>query len=619
MLIGTTNCVIKCRIVDRFDETDRWNNDRVLEMKGTPWELVPGRPGQHIFVDVVDGGEYLGVESENEEVQDQRVDEADHEQEFKGGMDKFHVSRKAIKEFGETVGCPACDVIRIRGDRPGRVGKHHSGECRKRILEMMHNDPRYRHLAERYKSRIDGGENNVGGSVDNVTANNLQQLTIGEHVSKNKPTKMEFTTGECTEMCTNVKKAITQIKENIRMEKERLLLQSGNLGTQLNQAMLKMLVNQMQVAEVYSPPRVVEMANRMGMRGGWSLDLTICDPDGSPWDFNSIKMRNRAIEKWLNDRPFVLIGSPMCTAYSAMNRINYCRLAPDEVAQRLAYAKKRLEFCIRLYEIQWESGRYFLHEHPHDARSWQEDMMKILMRRQGVQRVVGDQCQFGFKSKDEEGVAPAKKRTSFFTNAVCIAKRLNKRCPNTREHQVHRHVMLTNGRARVAQVYPDRLCREICLGIQEQMQRDRQGQYLLANIESERETTSKELMKEVGKLKERYQTVEEEEDINDEEVWGDVSGAPFDPQEIKRARREEIEYVRKTNLYEKVPISEAYQQTGKAPISVRWIDIDKGDKESPNYRSRLVAREINTSKRNNLFAAIPPLEALKLVLSFATS
>ena len=75
-------------------------------------------------------------------------------------------------------------------------------------------------------------------------------------------------------------------------------------------------------------------------------------------------------------------------------------------------------------------------------------------------------------------------------------------------------------------------------------------------------------------------------------------GAPFDPQEVKRARREEVDCVHKMNLYEKVPISEVYQQTGKAPISVRWIDINKGDKEPPNYRSRLVAREMNTSKRN---------------------
>ena len=98
-----------------------------------------------------------------------------------------------------------------------------------------------------------------------------------------------------------------------------------------------------------------------------------------------------------------------------------------------------------------------------------------------------------------------------------------------------------------------------------------------------------------------------------------MSGASLDLREVKRARKEEIDYIHKMSLYSKVPIQEAYEYTGKAPISVRWIDINKGDSKSPNYRSRLVAREINTSKRDDLFAATPPLEALKTILSITTS
>ena len=40
---------------------------------------------------------------------------------------------------------------------------------------------------------------------------------------------------------------------------------------------------------------------------------------------------------------------------------------------------------------------------------------------------------------------------------------------------------------------------------------------------------------------------------------------------------------------------------------------------NPNYRSRFVAREINTRKRDDLFAGLPPLEALKITLSMTTS
>ena len=63
--------------------------------------------------------------------------------------------------------------------------------------------------------------------------------------------------------------------------------------------------------------------------------------------------------------------------------------------------------------------------------------------------------------------------------------------------------------------------------------------------------------------------------------------------------------------------------TGKAPIKGRWVDVNKGDDDMPNHRSRYVAREIRQvhggKAREGLFAAMPPTEALKLVLSKAVT
>ena len=59
--------------------------------------------------------------------------------------------------------------------------------------------------------------------------------------------------------------------------------------------------------------------------------------------------------------------------------------------------------------------------------------------------------------------------------------------------------------------------------------------------------------------------------------------------------------------------------TGKAPIKVRWIVIDKGDDENPDYLSRVVAEEMNNRRRNDTFSSRPALEALKLRLPFAVT
>ena len=126
---------------------------------------------------------------------------------------------------------------------------------------------------------------------------------------------------------------------------------------QLNNVMRNILLEQMDVAEVYSQLRVAEMAKSMGLRVGWSLDLTTCDEKGRPWDVNDVNMRNVAVRKVLQDKPRLLIGSPMCGPFSAMNNLSYIKMTPEEKEHKLAYGRKHLEFCVTLYEIQWKEGR----------------------------------------------------------------------------------------------------------------------------------------------------------------------------------------------------------------------------------------------------------------------
>ena len=120
------------------------------------------------------------------------------------------------------------------------------------------------------------------------------------------------------------------------------------------------------------------------------------------------------------------------------------------------------------------------------------------------------------------------------------------------------------------------------------------------------------LMETSKELKERCKTTEEDNDDEMAVAWDDVSGAALDPVKVIAARVEEVSNVRKINLYIKVPVSECVKRTAHPPTSIRWIDINKGDTTNPNYRSRLVAREIN------IHAATPPLEALKIISAMVT-
>ena len=103
------------------------------------------------------------------------------------------------------------------------------------------------------------------------------------------------------------------------------------------------------------------------------------------------------------------------------------------------------------------------------------------------------------------------------------------------------------------------------------------------------------------------------------EAYDDVSGQPLDPALMIKARKSEIEYFRDTGVYEKVDIKECWNVTEKAPIGVRWVHISKGESANPNYRSRLVAKEFNTEVRPELYAATPPSECLRIMLSKTAS
>ena len=101
-------------------------------------------------------------------------------------------------------------------------------------------------------------------------------------------------------------------------------------------------------------------------------------------------------------------------------------------------------------------------------------------------------------------------------------------------------------------------------------------------------------------------------------AWDDVKNQRLDVKKVRAARHEEIQYMLKKGIWREVDIQECWDRTGRAPVSVKWVDTDKGHDGEENIRSRLVARDFRTKgdkDREDLFAATPPLELLRLIIS----
>ena len=106
---------------------------------------------------------------------------------------------------------------------------------------------------------------------------------------------------------------------------------------------------------------------------------------------------------------------------------------------------------------------------------------------------------------------------------------------------------------------------------------------------------------------------------SDEKFIDDLTGQSLDLALCRVARKKEMDFVREKGLWVKRTVRECWERTGAPPVTVRWVETNKGDDVEPNIRSRLVARQIRPAGQEAVFAPTPPLEALRTVLSLAAT
>ena len=353
------------------------------------------------------------------------------------------------------------------------------------------------------------------------------------------------------------------------------------------------------VVEGYSRPRLCQEASSqkfscVTMRPGWSLDLTMPDPStGEPWDLSDLRVQSRVVKFIKESDPFCIVDSPPCTPSSRLQELNKGRRCPKVAKAEFEAGRRHIQFCLRLYDMQMSRDKHFAHEHPSTSTAWSLPEVVEFIMKKPVEVVTTHMCEFDMKSKDELGEWLVQKGTKIMTSSPEIAKRVARKCSGE-----HRHVPLIAGEARAAQVCPRAFCEALCMGIMAQKKLDELGLVArpimsvdrMQNIAGDKITSGEEASEE---LPERHG-----EDVV---AYDDLTGDEWDPKRMRQARMEEIAYFKKMGVYDKVSVEEAWKETGKYPIAVRWVDINKGDSINHSYRSRLVANEFNTGVNPDLY------------------
>ena len=674
ILVGTTSGVVRARTIKRRPEPERWSAEQALGVRGVPWQPTPGIDSDRLPTAVrrppMAGDPDAPVPPCTEPGQIARRAKLTKEDFEKYGFTEGcigcrHTERHGKTHYGHNELCRRRIERELMKDEPGRQrveeGYARMADAAMRISERVERAQVDQPVADEAvdeqppkKRPRDGSTVGLPPSTDEAgrRGSEMTDDAPGASPSRNPsvPRTFEISTptprgqkresdgndddrvGEREEVyegeaasgsadqASNVAQPsrppassssmpVDHLSKHLRHEAMAMGSLSAEGRHRDMSVVRKKLGCKNDVSEVYSPPRIVTVAEAAGLRGGFSLDLTAPDCNGYVWDFSERDCRERARRLMREQKPYLLIGSPPCTAWSNLQNLNRCRPGGSEkVDEQQRRAKVHLLFCTSLYLEQMAAGRYFLHEHPQSATSWKENCMVDLASNPMVMETVIDQCAYGLKSKDKEGEAPAKKPTKFYTNSVAIGQELRQRCPGC-----ERHVQLVEGRAAAAQQYPRELCRAVTRGIIQQARMDSADMYSIVCDDLA------DGLYDVNHINTSEVSHIEHEPEDWKSYWDDASGDVLDTQLTKAARREEIKGIHDMRVYRKVPIKMCLDETGKRPIGTRWVDTNKGDKSKPNVRSRLVAQELNRFKQPELFAATPPVEYIRYLISRCAS
>ena len=83
---------------------------------------------------------------------------------------------------------------------------------------------------------------------------------------------------------------------------------------------------------------------------------------------------------------------------------------------------------------------------------------------------------------------------------------------------------------------------------------------------------------------------------------------------VHEAIKEELYYFNQ-HVWTAVPMDVALQNADAKIVGSRWVICNKNDQSDPDVRARLVAQEISSHADTSFFAATPPLEAKRMLLS----
>ena len=115
-----------------------------------------------------------------------------------------------------------------------------------------------------------------------------------------------------------------------------------------------------------------------------SMDISTVNEQGAQWDFTNVEMRNQAFRKIIAEKPFLLMGAHPCANWRLKSNASWSRMTQGEKDDELHRARVHMQFVCRMYKLQHDEGRYFLHEHCQCELPWRKDCVEEIQEMTGA-------------------------------------------------------------------------------------------------------------------------------------------------------------------------------------------------------------------------------------------
>ena len=509
----------------------------------------------------------------------------------------MYVTRRLTAQYGKTPGCPGCENL---GEKNG---PSHSTECRQRLQDQMSNTSEGKIKLNEEQKRRDAFTARRMMSASHVPVAESPSSSI-EHEKGTQPNKRARIASEAESSNSTVMQdvatqgppgASTASETNMRDSSKRqadvgveeleqdtndggdeaaTLVDDAEMGVE-SQGEQAPGLSGVNVAKLKSSFRATQLKPTTRSKESSIMNITSeCPVTGIRYDFSKLEDRNRAVSRLCSEKPYVLITSPMRTNPSKPASLNLMSKGISHGEQTTQKAREHLEFICKLIMIQHRNKRYFIHEHPDDTSSWHDQCVQEVLAVTQATVSKFDQCQFGPLDADNIGsTRHYGKRCKLITTMPAIDAVFG----GELYQEEHEHIRSSGGEAHDAQICAKPSC--------QRSNYRGNGTHVDSNCWR------------LSRQRERYQ----QEALT------------------YRRRSRQMRFWRPGMTPVEKTLIQCVARTGRKPIGVRWRDINKGDRYNVNIRSRLVAKEFNNRKCDDLFAGTPPVEAMRAIISMAAS